>query len=120
MFDLNDQSPQGNLVRMLRFTAAIMIFTAIVQVVNQPPVALSEYINTVGFMFIVFGGSSYLSAYLIDQKNSLAYMPILIASLYPLSVSLTTGQGLNIILILFGVYILFRIWRLNQANYFEP
>lgn len=106
-------------MRMLRFTAALMIFTSIVQVVNAPPVAIPAYINTVGFMFLVFGGMSYLSAYLIDQRNKLAYMPILIASLYPLSVSLTTGQGINIILILFGAYVLFRIWRLNQANYFN-
>ena len=120
MFDLNDQSPQGNLVRMLQFTAAIMIFLGASRLIRAGGLPdFDVFINSPEFMNVFFGGCSYLGAYLIQRRNNLAYIPIAAGALYPLSVSLTTGLPLNIVLILFGAYILYRIWRLHQASYFE-
>ena len=116
----NQKDPTSNLLQMLRFTAAIMVFSGVVRLIQAGGVPdFAVYINTPDFMLLLFGGCAYLAAYLIDQRNNLSYIPIAIATLYPLSVSLTTGQGLNIVLILFGAFILYRIWRLHQDGYFE-
>ena len=120
MFSNNPQSPTEALLRTLKFTAAIMVFSGVVRIIQAGGVPdIGTYINTPDFMLLLFGGCSYLAAYLIEQRNNLSYIPMAIATLYPLSVSLTTGQGLNIVIILFGAFILYRIWRLHQENYFE-
>ena len=120
MFDLNDQSPEGNLIRMLQLTAAIMIFLGVARLTQAGGLPdFDVFINSPEFMNVLFGGCAYLGGYLIQRRNNLAYIPIAVGALYPLSVSLTTGLPLNIVLILFGAYILFRIWRLHQTDYFE-
>ena len=106
------------LVRLLKFTAAMATFFGIVRIVQSGETDITQIMNTNGFINLSFGLMSYLGAYLIEQKNNLAYMPILIATLYPLSVSLTTGAGINIIVIGFGIYVLYQIWQLHQEGYF--
>lgn len=119
MFGNQTQSPTESLLRMLKFTAAIMVFSGVVRLIQADGLPdIGVYINTPDFMLLLFGGCAYLAAFLIEQRNNLSYIPITIATLYPLSVSLTTGQGLNIVIILFGAFILYRIWRLHQDGYF--
>ena len=106
------------LLRLLKFTAAMATFFGVVRIVQSGVNDITQIMNTNGFINLSFGLMSYLCAYLIEQKNNLAYMPMLIATLYPLSVSLTTGAGLNIIVIGFGVYVLYQIYQLHQEGYF--
>ena len=106
-------------MRMLRFTAAIMVFLDIVRAAQDGLPELAIYVNTVNFMLLLFGLMSYFAAYLIEQKQSVGYIPIAVATLYPLSVSLTTGQPLNIVIIIYGAFVLFQYWRLRQSGYFK-
>lgn len=106
------------LLRLLKFTAAMATFFGVVRIVQSGVTDVTQMMNTNGFINLSFGLMSYLGAYLIEQKNNLAYMPILIATLYPLSVSLTTGAALNVVVIGFGVYVLYQVWRLHQEGYF--
>ena len=106
------------LLRLLKFTAAMATFFGVVRIIQSGVTDITQILNTNGFINLSFGLMSYLCAYLIEQKNNLAYMPILIATLYPLSVSLTTGAGLNIIVIAFGGYVLYQIRQLHNEGYF--
>lgn len=106
------------LLRLLKFTAAMATFFGIVNIVQSGQTDIGTVINSVGFINVLFGLMSYLCSYLITAKNSLAHIPILIGTLYPISVTLTTGSGINIIVIGFGCYVLYQIWRLNQEGYF--
>ncbi|MFT5194415.1 MAG: hypothetical protein ACI9EW_000901 [Cellvibrionaceae bacterium] len=106
------------LLRLLKFTAAMATFFGIVNILQSGQTDIGVIINSVGFINVLFGLMSYLCSYLIKEKNKLAHVPILIGTLYPISVSLTAGTGVNIIVIGFGCYVLYQIWRLNQEDYF--
>ncbi|MEM8861715.1 MAG: hypothetical protein AAGD96_25600, partial [Chloroflexota bacterium] len=68
MFDFQNNTPSGNLLRMLKFSAAIMVFSGVVRLIQLETFDLAFYVNTPNFMILLFGIMSYLAAYLIEQK----------------------------------------------------
>lgn len=115
----NQFSTAEVLLRLLQFTAAMATFFGIVNITRSGQTDIGAIINSVGFINVLFGVMAYLCSYLIKEKNKLAHIPILIGILFPISVWLTGENGLNVIVVIFGCYVLFQIWRLNQENYFE-
>ncbi|MFK7800558.1 MAG: hypothetical protein AB8G95_02900 [Anaerolineae bacterium] len=123
---MNQSEPKKNqfstaevLLRLLRFTAAMATFFGIVNITRSGQTDIGVIINSVGFINVLFGLMAYLCSSLIKEKNKLAHIPILIGTLFPISVWLTGANGLNIIVVGFGCYVLFQIWRLNQSGYFS-
>ena len=113
---LNFFNDSERFIRTLNITGSFAVFLGVVSLVQTIDELNGSILTSPSSNTLVFGLMSLLSGYLLRQKHQLAFMPLIIGILYPISYTLTTGQGLNIILIALGGYFLWRAIQLTRSD----
>ncbi|MEM7801883.1 MAG: hypothetical protein AAF633_21995, partial [Chloroflexota bacterium] len=126
-FQQKDDSPSPNpnpfggtlkerFMRTLNITGTAALFLGGVSVFQGVSAGTETWLTHPSSSTVILGIMSLVARILVLKEDRLAYLPITIALLYPISYSLTTGRPFNIIILFVCLFFLYRIYQIYQGK----